>query len=163
MINWQSSSLPLFSLIRLLNDVNWVDALFILSFFVDKLLPKHFQRVQKRYTHRVILSFALFGGSEIMSFSNPLQCENCLKNETAKFQELYQKFSKEKVTHLQALKGILPHSFQFSQKCGWKAWIITCSITSHIFWSISLSNCSRFVACNNICYTSYEHDNIRSN
>lgn len=98
-----------------------------------------------------------------MSCSNPLQCENCLKNETAKFQELYQKFSKEKVTHLQALKGILPRRFQFLQECGWKAWIITCSITSHILWSISLSNCCRFVACNNICYTSCEHDNIQSN
>ncbi|KAF3451174.1 hypothetical protein FNV43_RR07581 [Rhamnella rubrinervis] len=35
------------------------------------------------------------------------ECENCLKNETAKFQELYQKFCKEKATHLQALKDTI--------------------------------------------------------
>lgn len=34
-----------------------------------------------------------------------LQCENALKNETSKFQSLHEKFSKEKATHLQALKG----------------------------------------------------------
>lgn len=34
-----------------------------------------------------------------------LQCENCLKNETARFQALYENFSKEKASHLQALKG----------------------------------------------------------
>lgn len=34
-----------------------------------------------------------------------LQCENCLKDETAKFQALYEKFTKEKATHLQAMKG----------------------------------------------------------
>ncbi|KAG2687581.1 hypothetical protein I3843_09G059400 [Carya illinoinensis] len=33
------------------------------------------------------------------------ECESCLKNETAKFQSLYEKFFKEKATHLQALKG----------------------------------------------------------
>ncbi|XP_054800242.1 uncharacterized protein LOC129304568 [Prosopis cineraria] len=33
-------------------------------------------------------------------------CENSLKDETAKFQSLYEKFSKEKATHLQALKDI---------------------------------------------------------
>ncbi|KAK6264737.1 hypothetical protein SCA6_020171 [Theobroma cacao] len=33
------------------------------------------------------------------------ECENCLKNETAKFQEVYEKFCKEKAAHLQALKG----------------------------------------------------------
>ncbi|KAJ6935511.1 hypothetical protein NC652_010504 [Populus alba x Populus x berolinensis] len=35
------------------------------------------------------------------------ECENCLKSETAKFQEIYDKFCKEKATHLQAQKGIL--------------------------------------------------------
>ncbi|XP_028788753.1 DNA ligase 1-like [Neltuma alba] len=33
-------------------------------------------------------------------------CENSLKNETVKFQSLYEKFSKEKAAHLQALKDI---------------------------------------------------------
>lgn len=42
-----------------------------------------------------------------------LQCENCLKDETAKFQVLYQKFCKDKATHLQALKGILPHRYSY--------------------------------------------------
>ncbi|XP_050229068.1 uncharacterized protein LOC126678205 [Mercurialis annua] len=32
------------------------------------------------------------------------ECENCLKTETAKFQEIYDKFCKEKASHLQALK-----------------------------------------------------------
>ncbi|XP_061979727.1 uncharacterized protein LOC133700199 isoform X1 [Populus nigra] len=32
------------------------------------------------------------------------ECENCLKSETAKFQEIYDKFCKEKATHLQAQK-----------------------------------------------------------
>lgn len=32
------------------------------------------------------------------------ECENCLKNETARFQALYENFSKEKASHLQALK-----------------------------------------------------------
>ncbi|KAH8493710.1 hypothetical protein H0E87_020461 [Populus deltoides] len=32
------------------------------------------------------------------------ECENCLKSETAKFQEIYDKFCKEKEAHLQALK-----------------------------------------------------------
>ncbi|XP_062162654.1 uncharacterized protein LOC133869627 [Alnus glutinosa] len=32
------------------------------------------------------------------------ECENCLKNENAKFQGLYEKFCKEKASHLQALK-----------------------------------------------------------
>ncbi|GLT75624.1 hypothetical protein SLA2020_473310 [Shorea laevis] len=32
------------------------------------------------------------------------ECENCLKNEAAKFQEIYEKFCKEKASHLQALK-----------------------------------------------------------
>lgn len=35
-----------------------------------------------------------------------LQCESCLKNETAKFQAAYEKFCKEKSAHIQALKGI---------------------------------------------------------
>ncbi|CAA0817920.1 Probable 2-carboxy-D-arabinitol-1-phosphatase [Striga hermonthica] len=34
------------------------------------------------------------------------ECENLLKNETAKFQELFERFSKEKSTHLQALKDV---------------------------------------------------------
>ncbi|KAF7803460.1 DNA ligase 1-like [Senna tora] len=34
-------------------------------------------------------------------------CENSLKNETSKFQSLYDNFSKEKATHLQALKDII--------------------------------------------------------
>lgn len=33
-----------------------------------------------------------------------LKCENCLKSETAKFQEIYDEFCKEKEAHLQALK-----------------------------------------------------------
>ncbi|XP_011043369.1 PREDICTED: putative golgin subfamily A member 6-like protein 8 [Populus euphratica] len=32
------------------------------------------------------------------------ECENCLKSETAKFQEIYDKFCKEKEAHLQSLK-----------------------------------------------------------
>ncbi|KAF9672340.1 hypothetical protein SADUNF_Sadunf11G0031200 [Salix dunnii] len=32
------------------------------------------------------------------------ECENCLKSETAKFQEIHDKFCKEKEAHLQALK-----------------------------------------------------------
>jgi hypothetical protein len=36
-----------------------------------------------------------------------LKCENWLKSETAKFQEIYDKFCKEKEAHLQALKGTL--------------------------------------------------------
>ncbi|KAG2687582.1 hypothetical protein I3843_09G059400 [Carya illinoinensis] len=35
------------------------------------------------------------------------ECESCLKNETAKFQSLYEKFFKEKATHLQALKDTI--------------------------------------------------------
>lgn len=35
------------------------------------------------------------------------ECENSLKNETARFQALYEKFSKEKVSHLQALKDTI--------------------------------------------------------
>ncbi|KAE7995666.1 hypothetical protein FH972_000437 [Carpinus fangiana] len=35
------------------------------------------------------------------------ECENCLKNEAAKFQGLYEKFCKEKVSHLQALKDTI--------------------------------------------------------
>ncbi|WCJ27026.1 hypothetical protein M5689_008801 [Euphorbia peplus] len=35
------------------------------------------------------------------------ECENCLKTETAKFQEIYEKFCKEKATHLQALKDTI--------------------------------------------------------
>ncbi|XVE88035.1 hypothetical protein DITRI_Ditri19aG0036400 [Diplodiscus trichospermus] len=33
------------------------------------------------------------------------ECENCLKDETAKFQQVYENFCKEKDVHLQALKG----------------------------------------------------------
>ncbi|KAI4296730.1 hypothetical protein L6164_036663 [Bauhinia variegata] len=36
-----------------------------------------------------------------------LQCENSLKNETAKFQALNENFSKEKASHLQALKDTI--------------------------------------------------------
>ncbi|XP_065879432.1 uncharacterized protein [Euphorbia lathyris] len=35
------------------------------------------------------------------------ECENCLKTETAKFQELHMKFCKEKATHLQTLKDTI--------------------------------------------------------
>ncbi|TXG47383.1 hypothetical protein EZV62_026677 [Acer yangbiense] len=35
------------------------------------------------------------------------ECENCLKNETAKFQEVYDKFCKEKGSHLEALKDTI--------------------------------------------------------
>ncbi|KAK1557771.1 hypothetical protein Q3G72_031610 [Acer saccharum] len=35
------------------------------------------------------------------------ECENCLKNETAKFQEVYDKFCKEKGAHLEALKDTI--------------------------------------------------------
>ncbi|KAL5576757.1 hypothetical protein UlMin_018456 [Ulmus minor] len=35
------------------------------------------------------------------------ECENCLKNESAKFQVLYEKFCKEKAAHLQALKDTI--------------------------------------------------------
>lgn len=34
-----------------------------------------------------------------------MQCESSLKNETAKFQEIYDKFCKDKTAHLQALDG----------------------------------------------------------
>lgn len=42
-----------------------------------------------------------------------MQCETLLKNETAKFQEVYDKLCKEKAGHLQAMKGtynLLPSS-----------------------------------------------------
>ncbi|XP_060191363.1 uncharacterized protein LOC132621204 isoform X2 [Lycium barbarum] len=35
------------------------------------------------------------------------ECENLLKNETAKFQSIYDKFNKEKATHLQSLKDTI--------------------------------------------------------
>ncbi|KAL7130038.1 hypothetical protein ABFS83_13G107000 [Erythranthe nasuta] len=35
------------------------------------------------------------------------ECENLLKSETARFQEVYEKFSKEKSAHLQALKDVI--------------------------------------------------------
>ncbi|KAB2007417.1 hypothetical protein ES319_D10G028500v1 [Gossypium barbadense] len=35
------------------------------------------------------------------------ECENCLKSETAKFQEVYEKFCKEKTIHLQSLKDTI--------------------------------------------------------
>ncbi|KAL6546611.1 hypothetical protein OROMI_022332 [Orobanche minor] len=35
------------------------------------------------------------------------ECENLLKSETAKFQEIFEKFSKEKSAHLQGLKDII--------------------------------------------------------
>ncbi|MCE0481528.1 hypothetical protein HAX54_039338 [Datura stramonium] len=35
------------------------------------------------------------------------ECENLLKNETAKFQSIYEKFNNEKTTHLQSLKGTI--------------------------------------------------------
>ncbi|KAK9268112.1 hypothetical protein L1049_010552 [Liquidambar formosana] len=35
------------------------------------------------------------------------ECENSLKNEAAKFQALYEKFSKERAAHLQALKDTI--------------------------------------------------------
>ncbi|KAM7500798.1 hypothetical protein LguiA_025212 [Lonicera macranthoides] len=49
---------------------------------------------------------------ERLSFAKALsksskECENLLKNETAKFQELYEKFCKEKVAHLQSLKDTI--------------------------------------------------------
>lgn len=34
-----------------------------------------------------------------------LQCENSLKIEAARFQEVYEKFSKERSAHLQAFQG----------------------------------------------------------
>lgn len=36
-----------------------------------------------------------------------LQCENILKDQTAKFEELHHKFMKDKADHLQGLKGIV--------------------------------------------------------
>ncbi|GMY37344.1 DNA ligase 1 [Fagus crenata] len=50
------------------------------------------------------------------------ECENSLKNETARFQALYEKFSKEKVSHLQALKGKRERSMIAEQEkaCGEK-------------------------------------------
>ncbi|KAE8714964.1 putative RING family protein [Hibiscus syriacus] len=35
------------------------------------------------------------------------ECENCLKDEITKFQEVYEKFCKEKAAHLQALKDTI--------------------------------------------------------
>ncbi|KDP20964.1 hypothetical protein JCGZ_21435 [Jatropha curcas] len=35
------------------------------------------------------------------------ECENCLKNESTKFKEIYEKFCKEKEAHLQALKDTI--------------------------------------------------------
>ncbi|KAK6149911.1 hypothetical protein DH2020_017436 [Rehmannia glutinosa] len=35
------------------------------------------------------------------------ECENLLKSETAKFQQVYEKFSKEKSAHLEALKDVI--------------------------------------------------------
>lgn len=46
-----------------------------------------------------------------------VQCENLLKNETAKFQAVYDGFCKEKATHLQALKGTFPVDMVFCQLC----------------------------------------------
>lgn len=39
-----------------------------------------------------------------------MQCENLLKNETVKFQSIYEKFNNEKATHLQALRGIFTNA-----------------------------------------------------
>ncbi|XP_050286939.1 uncharacterized protein LOC126725954 isoform X2 [Quercus robur] len=48
------------------------------------------------------------------------ECENSLKNETARFQALYEKFCKEKASHLQALKGKRERSMITEQEkaCG---------------------------------------------
>ncbi|XP_062096195.1 uncharacterized protein LOC133801978 [Humulus lupulus] len=46
------------------------------------------------------------GFSKALSKSSK-EFENCLKNETSKFQTLYQQFCKEKATHLQVLKDII--------------------------------------------------------
>ncbi|GAV75730.1 hypothetical protein CFOL_v3_19207 [Cephalotus follicularis] len=35
------------------------------------------------------------------------ECENCLKNESIKFQEMYERFCKERAAHLQALKDTI--------------------------------------------------------
>ncbi|KAH9796966.1 DNA ligase-like protein [Citrus sinensis] len=35
------------------------------------------------------------------------ECESCLKNETAKFQDVYEKFCKERAAHLQVLKDTI--------------------------------------------------------
>ncbi|CAL5411239.1 unnamed protein product [Camellia sinensis] len=48
-------------------------------------LARHFQRAQRRFD----------------------QCENLLKNETAKYQAVHEKFCKEKAAHLQALKDTI--------------------------------------------------------
>ncbi|XP_073301472.1 uncharacterized protein [Primulina huaijiensis] len=40
-------------------------------------------------------------------YKNSKECENLLKNETAKFQEIFEKFCKEKAMHLQTLKDVI--------------------------------------------------------
>ncbi|EOA25909.1 hypothetical protein CARUB_v10019290mg, partial [Capsella rubella] len=42
-----------------------------------------------------------------------LQCENILKDEAAKFEEIHKKFIKDKDDHLQGLKGIISIAFWF--------------------------------------------------
>ncbi|KAJ7968553.1 DNA ligase 1 [Quillaja saponaria] len=44
------------------------------------------------------------------------ECENHLKIETAKFQAIYEKFSKEKATHLQALKDTISNFEEEKEK-----------------------------------------------
>lgn len=77
----------------------------------------HFQRALKRSVENkdellMIRFSSIFGFYIWVWYNDPkfkvivhLQCENCLKNETTKFQEIYEKFCKEKAAHLQALKG----------------------------------------------------------
>lgn len=66
----------------------------------------------------IILScFPCFNLSVLANMFESVQCENLLKNETAKFQAVYDGFCKEKATHLQALKGTFPVDMVFCQLC----------------------------------------------
>ncbi|KAG6754859.1 hypothetical protein POTOM_040658 [Populus tomentosa] len=58
-----------------------------------------------------------------------LKCENCLKSETDKFQEIYDTFCKDKEAHLQALKGFALTSTRRVklENCSWFAFSYTVS------------------------------------
>ncbi|KAL6567409.1 hypothetical protein OROGR_001077 [Orobanche gracilis] len=49
----------------------------------------------------------LKSSKEVTTLIRRSTCENLLKSETAKFQEIFEKFSKEKSAHLQGLKDII--------------------------------------------------------
>lgn len=84
-----------------------------------------------------------------LTYLASLQCENLLKTETAKFQSIYEKFNKEKATHLQSLKGTFS-SLSFPQQrglfvaCTASGHCVSSLTTSYISWDIMLENFAIF-------------------